>query len=187
MKYLLNGQESERLQFRLLNKDDYPIWLAFFKHPDVSKYLGMDIFPTAQIKNDKWFELVFNRYDNDLGGMNVLIDKETNEFVGQCGLLVQKIDGKNELEIGYSILPKFWHKGYASEAAKKCRDFAFENNFADSLISIIHIDNIGSQKVAENNGMVARSQSEYKGMPVDIYRIYKSEWLELIQKKQIDL
>ncbi len=95
---------------------------------------------------------------------------------------MQDIEGAIELEIGYSILPKFWHRGYASEAAKKCRDFAFENNFADSLISIIHIDNLGSQKVAKNNGMTASSQSEYKGMPVDIYRINKDEWTNLMQK-----
>ncbi len=76
MKYLLNRQESERLQFRLLNKNDYPIWLEFFKDTNVSQYLGMDDFPTAQIKNDKWFEVIFNRYHSNLGGMNVLIDKK---------------------------------------------------------------------------------------------------------------
>jgi len=183
MKYLLNGQESERLKFRLLKKDDFNIWVEFFKHKGVSEYIGMDEIPTAKEKAEKWFELINNRYLNDLGGMNVLIDKKTNEFVGQCGLLIQEIDGKKELEIGYSIMPKFWNKGYATEAAIKCKDFAFENNYADSIISIIHIENKSSEKVAEKNGMIKHSNTEYKGMPVNIYRIEKNEWLKSRMKK----
>ena len=35
--------------------------------------------------------------------MNVLVDKSTGKMIGQCGLLVQEIDGTNHLEIGYSI------------------------------------------------------------------------------------
>ena len=177
MNYLLDGQESERLKFRLLKKSDFSIWLEFFKHPDTAKYLGMESITTAHKKTEKWFELIFSRYKNDLGGLNVLIDKQTGKFIGQCGLLIQEIDGKQELEIGYSILPKFWHKGYATEAAIKCKNFAFENDFAESLISIIHINNASSQKVAERNGMSAKSKTEYKTMPVDIYRITKKEWI----------
>jgi len=180
MKYLLNGEETERLKFRLLDKNDFDIWLTFFEHPDASKYLSMDAIPTAHEKNSKWFELVLNRYKKDLGGLNVLVDKKTNEFIGQCGLLVQDIDGKKELEIGYSILPKHWNKGYATEAAIKCRDFAFKNNFVNSIISIIHVKNENSKKVAENNQMLKDSKTKYKGMLVEIYRIDKKKWLNEI-------
>jgi RimJ/RimL family protein N-acetyltransferase len=56
------------------------------------------------------------------------------------------------LEVGYSILSSYQGKGYASEATKKCRDYAFFNNFSSSLISIIHPENTGSKEVAQNNG-----------------------------------
>ncbi|CAN5757507.1 hypothetical protein BH10BAC2_BH10BAC2_07680 [soil metagenome] len=85
--------------------------------------------------------------------MNVLIEKTTNAFVGQCALLIQIVDGNEELEIGYSVMPAFRNKGYATEAAVKCSEYAFENNLRDSLISIISIDNIESQKVALRNNM----------------------------------
>jgi hypothetical protein len=32
------------------------------------------------------------RYEKKLGGMNVLIDKVSGEFIGQCGLLIQNIE-----------------------------------------------------------------------------------------------
>ena len=84
--------------------------------------------------------------------------------------------GKTFFEIGYSILPKFWGMGYASEASQKCRDFAFENNFSDYLISMINIENIGSQKVALRNGMKLERETISKGDAVYIFGIHKSDW-----------
>ncbi|TXT58645.1 MAG: hypothetical protein BAJALOKI3v1_1240002 [Promethearchaeota archaeon] len=176
MKYLLTGQDTDRLRFRLLTRDDYDTWIELFKNNLVGGFLGMADLSTPQEQCDKWFELCENRYKNDLGGMNVLIDKSTNKLVGQCGLLIQDVDCTKELEIGYSMLPKYWNKGYATEAAKKCRDFAFINSYTDTLISIVHIDNIKSEKVALKNGMTKTKQTVFKGMPVNIFRINKTEW-----------
>ena len=120
-----------------------------------------------------WFERVFNRYENDLGGMNVLIDKNLNRIVGQCGILIQKIDGISEFEIGYSIMPDCWGKSYATEAAIKSKECAFERGYAVSLISIIHVDNIRSEKVALKNGMFLDKKSVFREMPVNIFRVNK--------------
>lgn len=181
MKYLLVGQETNRLRFRLLNRDDFNIWIDLFKDKSVGGFLGMADLSSPQEQCEKWFEACENRYKNDLGGMNVLIDKSTNILVGQCGILIQEVDGIKEFEIGYSILPKYWSMGYATEAAKKCRDFAFSNFYMKSLISIIHIENIKSEKVAIKNGMTKTKETMFKNIPVNIFRITKSEW-ENIEK-----
>jgi [ribosomal protein S5]-alanine N-acetyltransferase len=172
MLYLLNGEETERLRFRLLRKDDFESWFPLFKTEEAATFLGLASIPTPEERCHKWFEIVLNRYKNNLGGMNVLIDKNTGAFIGQCGLLVQEVDGKRELEIGYSILPTFWGKGYATEAARKCKEFAFANRFTNTLISIVHIDNIRSEKVALKNGMVIDKQTIFKEMPVTVFRIW---------------
>ncbi len=175
-KYSLEGQETERLLFRRITEQDFDTWLAFCKYPDSLKY----IFSQEQLMIGDpiehcniWFKRVFNRYENGLGGMNALIDKQTGDFVGQCGLLIQSIDDIEELEIGYSLMPAFRGKGYASEAAKKCKEFAFENEYATSLISVIVPENTDSIKVAMNNGMKLEKTTTSKGEIVNIYRIYK--------------
>ena len=122
-----------------------------------------------------WFDKVFERYQNNTGGHNVLVNKNTMERVGMCGLLIQEVDGIQELEIGYSIHPKFWKQGYATEAANECRKFAFENDFSESLISIVHKENVASIEVAKNNGMQMEKTTIYKGIPVLIFRVYKSD------------
>jgi RimJ/RimL family protein N-acetyltransferase len=179
MKYVLNGHESDRLKYRLLRRDDFATWLNLFRDTEVAGFLGFGKIPTPELQCEEWFKIQEKRYANDLGGMNVLIEKETGRFVGQCGLLVQEVENKKELEIGYSILKEFRNRGFAGEAAKKCRDFAFENNFAESLISIVHVNNISSEKVALKNGMTSSKRTFYKEMPVNIFRIFKDDWLKL--------
>jgi RimJ/RimL family protein N-acetyltransferase len=177
-KFLLEGQESERLYFRKLQESDFENWLTFCSDPSSVEYI---FFAKAApddpaVKCRTWFDRIFNRYENNLGGLNVLIDKNTNEFVGQCGLLIQMVDGIEEMEIGYSLMPQHRKKGYALEAAKKCRDFAFENNLRNSLISTIHIDNVNSAKVAMANGMVNEKQTVFMENPVNIFRVFRDEW-----------
>lgn len=179
MKYLLNGEETNRLKFRLLQENDFNDWQKLFKEENVAKFLGFDAKLSDKELCQLWFDKVFDRYEKDLGGMNVLIDKKTNRMIGQCGLLIQIVEEKRRLEIGYSILPEFWNLGYASEAAQKCKNYAFENNFSDSLISIVHVDNISSEKVALKNGMkLEKKINDYKGIPVNLFSIEKKLWVK---------
>ena len=173
-KLLLFNEETERLKFRKLVDSDFDSWKPLFYEKDAAVFLGMDPKLDVDELCKAWFTKCNWRYDNLKGGMNVLIHKESGELIGQTGLLIQEVDGKEMIEIGYSILPKFWGQGYASEAAVKCKEYAFKNELANELVSIIHPDNHGSAKVAMNNGMkLFKSIENYKEMPVNIFRIKK--------------
>lgn len=181
-KYSLEGQETERLIFRPIVESDFDTWLEFCKYPDSLIYIFTqeELAVEDPVERCKiWFGRIFNRYAKGLGGMNALIDKHTNAFVGQCGLLIQTIDDLEELEIGYSLMPEHRGKGYAIEAARKCKEFAFQHNLRDSLISTIHVDNDASAKVAMANGMRLDKTTVSKGDPVNIYRISKTEYESL--------
>src|ERR1043165_6643648 len=117
MNYLLESLQTERLIFRKILKTDYDQWLEFFKDPSTSIH-WVEEKESPEEACTKWYEKQFGSYENDRGGMNALVERKTNTLVGHCGLLVQTVDGIQELEIGYSLLPAFWNKGYASEAAK---------------------------------------------------------------------
>jgi len=173
MKYLLEGQKSERLSYRRLEESDFDWWMEFSSNSEATRYFDFseNINPNAFCR--LWFNKVFDRYKNNTGGHNVLVETETGKRVGMCGLLVQEVDGICELEIGYSLHPAFWGKGYASEAAQKCRDFAFKNSLAESLISIVHVENSQSANVAIRNGMTLEKTTIYKGIPVNIFRIFR--------------
>ncbi|PIB30530.1 GNAT family N-acetyltransferase [Maribacter sp. 4G9] len=170
MNYSMESEETERLKFRKLTMADFDAWLPFHEDPRSSQYWsGLPKDPISACSQQ--FDRVFERYEKDLGGMFAIINKDTEELVGLCGLLVQIVDGQQELEIGYSILPKYWGNGFATEAAGKCKLTAFKKGWANHLISIIHIDNEPSKKVAINNGMHLEKRTEYKNNPVYIFRI----------------
>ena len=167
----LNGAQTDRLNIRKLEIGDIEVWRTFFENNSYLKYLGLDLSLDSKTQSIDWIERQLWRYDNNSYGHHALIDKNTNKFVGQCGLLTQEVENKKEIEIGYHILPKYWGKGYATEAAKKIRDFAFENEITDTLISIIDIRNAASQKVAEKIGMKRTKQIKYDVLDVYVYRI----------------
>ncbi|WP_350287695.1 GNAT family N-acetyltransferase [uncultured Croceitalea sp.] len=169
--YLLEGQTTERLFFRKLTPEDFKDWLPFYDNPASTQYWnGLPTDPSTACKEQ--FKRIFERYELGIGGMNALISKKDNRLIGMCGLLIQQVDNSEELEIGYSVLPKFWRQGYAFEAAKKCKDFAFEHRLRDSLISIIQVDNIPSQRTAIKNGMRLDKTTTYKNNRVHIFRIH---------------
>ena len=170
MDYLLEGEQTKRLSFRKVQPTDFKLWLPFHEEPLSSQY--WDGLPdNPQTACQQQFERIFERYDTGLGGMNALICTKTHKFIGLCGLLVQTVDGIKELEIGYSILPDYWGQGFATEAAEYCKKTAFKKDWAGHLISIIHVDNVPSKKVAVNIGMQWHRTTTFNRNPVDIYQI----------------
>jgi len=175
MKYLLDNEETNRIRFRLIERSDFAHWLPFFLEPESFRYWNMNR-QAPEVECQQWYDKQFGRYEQDKGGMNALIEKVSGRLVGHCGLLVQNVDENVELEIGYSLLPSFWNKGFASEVSKKCRDISFERNYSPSLISIISLANVPSARVAEKNGMSIEKETIYNDNSVNIFRITRDKW-----------
>ena len=76
------------------------------------------------------------------------------------------------LEIGYLFERSHWHNGYAAEAAKACRQYAFETLNAAEVSSIIRDTNIASQNVVIRNGMTMTDTwiKHYRGVDIPHYR-----------------
>ena len=173
--YLVDGLSTPRLVFRRLEPRDFEKALPFFEHPLSHQYWntgGRD--PNVLCR--EWFDKQQWRYVNARGGAMALVERKSGELVGWCGLLVQEVDAIRELEVGYSIMPAHWRNGYATEGARACLQFAFERNLAESVISIIQVDNLPSQEVAIKNGLTRGRQTTYHGNRVYIYQINREGW-----------
>ena len=142
--------ETERLFARKLTKDDFGSLCRILQDPEVM-YAYEHAFSDAEVNS--WLERQLKRYVTDGFGLWAVILKETGSMIGQCGLTMQDWNGKMVPEIGYLFEKAYWHRGYASEAAKGCKEYAFQSLKLPRVYCIIRDNNLPSQRVAERNGM----------------------------------
>ena len=142
--------ETERLFLREMTKADFPLLCKHLQDEDV-----MYAFEHIYSDDEVWegIDKQLQRYKEDGFGVWAVILKENSELIGHCGLSMQTCENEELLEIGYILQKKYWHKGYATEAAVACREYAFNELKFDEVFSIIRDTNIASQNVAKRNGM----------------------------------
>lgn len=142
--------ETSRLYLRKLKQSDFhPLCKIMQDDYTMNAYEGA--FSDEEVQ--QWLDRQLSRYRKWGFGLWAVILKETEEMIGQCGLTMQPWKDTQVLEIGYLFNREYWHKGYATEAASACKQYAFEKLNADEVCSIIRDTNIASQNVAVRNGM----------------------------------
>lgn len=142
--------ETDRLYLRELEQSDFDS-LSKILQDDEVMYAYEGAFSYEETQN--WLDNQLKRYQNHGFGLWAVILKETNEMIGQCGLTMQKWKDSEVLEIGYLFQKAHWHKGYATEAAIACREYAFIDLDATEVYTIIRDTNTASQNVAKRIGM----------------------------------
>jgi [ribosomal protein S5]-alanine N-acetyltransferase len=123
----------------------------------------------------QWIERNRRRYRDNGVGLWAMELTNTGEMIGDCGVLVQQVDGEQLYEIGYHLRRAFWGQGLASEAAIACRDWAFAHLKTDRLISLIRPENLPSRRVAERNGMSVWKEVNWRGLLHCVYSIERAQ------------
>ena len=142
--------ETERLVLREMNQDDYRDLAEILQNSNVMYAYEHDF---TDMDVQIWLDRQRKRYETYGFGLWAVILKNTKEMIGQAGLTLQPYKDTEVLEIGYLLKEKFWHYGYAREAAAGCKNYAFEVLKQDKVCSVIKVDNTSSIRVAESIGM----------------------------------
>lgn len=143
--------ETERLMIREMVPSDLDALCRILCDEEVMRAAYESAFSIEEAQG--WLNRHLKRYSEYGFGLWAVVLKETNEMIGQCGLTMQCWREKEILEIGYLFQKAYWHKGYATEAAIACKEYAFSVLNAGSVYSIIRDTNIASQNVAVRSGM----------------------------------
>lgn len=159
--------ETPRLYLRRIGLEDTDPLLLLFEDP-----VAMQYFPATKDRTEtrEWIRAMLDRYERDGTGFYACILKDTDAFIGYCGLLFQKdVDGVDETEVGYGLIRKYWGHGYATEAAKACMEHAFNRLGAKRVISLIRPENIPSIHVARRNDLTYLKTIFRFGYPHHVY------------------
>lgn len=147
--------DTERLFLREMKQNDFQDLAEILQNPRVMYAYEHD-FSDNDVQ--AWLDRQIERYKKYGFGLWAVVLKDTNEMIGQAGLTMQPYKNMEVLEIGYLLKEKFWHYGYAREAAMGCKKYAFENLNRAKVYSIIKSDNLASMKIAESIGMIKEDE-----------------------------
>ena len=161
--------ETERLYLREMKQSDFGSLCKILQDQE-AMYAYEGAFCDDEVQ--EWLDRQIARYQKWGFGLWAVVLKENGEMIGQCGLTMQPWKEDEVLEIGYLFWRSYWHNGYAVEAAKACKKYAFETLKAKEVCSIIRDTNTASQKVAMRNGMTRKDMwlKHYKGVEMPHYR-----------------
>ena len=143
--------ETERLLLRKLAIDDAEFIFELLNDPSFIQNIGDRHIRTPDDACAYILNGPVKSYEKNGFGLYLIVLKETNESIGMCGLI--RRENLEDVDIGYALLPKFWSKGYAVEAARATKVYAKDVIGLKRIVAIVDPANEGSIHVLEKIGL----------------------------------
>jgi RimJ/RimL family protein N-acetyltransferase len=157
--------ETERLRLRGWRNEDLDSFAEFCASEATARFVGG---PCK--RDDAWRRIAGQIGHWALRGYGswVLEEKTSGRWVGYSGLWYPH--GWPEVEVMWGLAATAHGRGYATEAARRSRDFAYAQLGWTTLISCIAPENLPSQRVAARLSATHERTMELRGATVGIYR-----------------
>lgn len=152
--------KTERIGFSTWNKSDLEVATLLWSHPDVMRLLSASGTYTSEQIAERLAREIENQTLYNAQYWK-LYNLETSEFMGCCGLKPYH-EGIGIYELGFQLLPTFWHKGYALEAARFSLAYALEVLKARNVFSGHHPQNESSCKLLTKLGFKTFTNEFYE-------------------------
>lgn len=168
---------SERLGFRNWTMEDLSVFAEINADTEV-----MEHFPKPLTKKEtaEFIERLRNHYKKN--GYNYFATEvlASGELIGFIGLAFQdyKTEFNPATDIGWRLKKSTWGKGYATEGAKRCLEFAFEDLCLKRVISTCTIHNTKSENVMKKIGMIKKGEFDHPKLS-DYPEFKKCVWYEI--------
>lgn len=126
-------------------------------------------FPAVMTReeSDALAQRIMDHMEQQGWGLWALERKEDGRFLGFTGLQPcnPALPFAPVLEVGWRLAREFWGQGYATEAARKSLDFAFETLGKKEIVSFTATNNVRSQAVMQRLNMTRHADFEHPLLP----------------------
>lgn len=156
---------TERLLLRPLTTGDLDAFVEMYADPRVNRFIGA-FSPERALNQIQLFEQQWAERGHGVCAVEL---RSTGEFIGRCGLNYR--DVFDEIELGWTLTAAHWGHGYATEAARACRDWGFTTLKADYFTAMIHPGNTASEHVATRLGFTPRRQDTFRDREVTVWAV----------------
>lgn len=164
--------DTPRLSIRLPEDDDAEPYLRIHLDPDVTRWLAGGM-PQSVDEELERIERRRRLCDERGFTMWAVEEKETGELVGAAGLF--PVEGKGpDVEVAYHFAKDRWGRGYATEAAKACIAYGFDEAGLDRIVGLVVPENAASARVLEKSGMAFVGPVRRYGKDLSEYELRRS-------------
>ncbi len=165
---------TRRLLFRRFVPADLEmLHREIYSQPQVAAALSptgiLSIHNTEKILRQR-----LNHWQQHGFGTWALVDRQTQQLLGHCGL--HYLAGTPEVELTYTIHPSYWKQGLATEAATAVLDWGFEQLNLSQIVAVTGPANAASQRVMQKLGMRYQKNMQYNGTEVVCYAVSRDEF-----------
>ncbi len=153
--------ETERLIIREVKESDILHLYEYGKNEEVVQY--QDWGPTTLEQSAEFYHRAVKSSQAipRLSYMFVIELRECSSVIGDIGYFISN-DRFEEAEVGYNINPKYWKKGYATEATTAIVNHISQRPEKISIFATCDVRNIGSRRVLEKSGFVFEKAESIK-------------------------
>lgn len=110
-------------------------------------------------------------------GYGLWVFRDTDgKFVGRGGLRNTHVDGNDEIELAYALMPAYWGKGLATEMAQAILEVGFEYLDIWEIVCFTLTTNQASQRVMEKVGFQYERNIIHANLPHVLYRLTITDW-----------
>ena len=142
--------ETDNLIIRPYQSDDLDRLSAILSDPITMRFWPSPLTLEAA---RAWIERSIQSYLLHGFGRYALVQTATGELIGDCGILKSTVAGQAVNDLGYIVHHPYWGRGYATEAARAVKDYAFDTLGLDALHANMPWNHDASRRVAEKIGM----------------------------------
>ena len=144
--------ETERLILRDASVDDAEDMFEYAKLEEVTKYLSWK--PHISVRDsEKILDLLSKEAkEKDSYMLKAIVLKENHKMIGTIDARIFG-DGLKDAEFGYCLNPKYWNKGYMSEALKAFIQALHKERGVENVFGSFERENIASKRVMQKNEM----------------------------------
>jgi ribosomal-protein-alanine N-acetyltransferase len=146
--------ETERLRVRHFTASDYDNYFALQGNEEVMQYIRP--VKTREESDSFLSEKILAADPGDFKGYWVVEEKDSGLFVG-CFVIIPIPDDIEKTQLGYSFLPEYWGKGFATEVSKEGVNYFNTETPLAEIYGITETPNIASQKVLLKAGFQLHS------------------------------
>ncbi len=151
--------ETSRLLLRRWTYADRGAFRHMTADPDVMRFIH-DSVPLSGSEADRALANTVTHYKFGFGDW-AIIARESGTIMGESGLTM--LEGNDEIEIGWMLLPKYWGFGYASEAARAVKQYAFETLGLKRVVALARPANDRSIALICKLGMQPIGRTMHRG------------------------